>query len=114
MPEHYDPARVAGGERVSTKDDYLFVDEFVRALDEGGEHPSNWREGRHVLEIMIGIFESAAYRRPVRLPQEQRDHPLLRWREEAGLGAPEQGPVAYPEWLAREDERLRAALGPAI
>jgi len=114
MPEHFDPSRIVGPERTSTRDDYCFVDEFVRALDERGEHPSNWREGRHVLEVMMGIFESAAYRRPVRLPQERRDHPLLRWREEAGLGAPEQGPIAYAEWLEKEDERLRAVTGPAL
>jgi len=111
MPEHYDPARIAGEPRTSVKDDYCFVDEFVAALDEGREHTSSWLEGRHVLEVMMGIFESAAYRRPVALPQERRDHPLLRWRREAGLGAPEQGPVGYAEWLAAEDERLRAFHG---
>ncbi len=110
MPEHFDPARIAGGIRTSTLDDYCFVDEFVRALDEDGEHPCNWMEGRHVLEVMMGIFEAAAYRRPVELPQSRRDHPLLRWREEAGLGVPEQGPVKYADWLQEEDERLRAAL----
>lgn len=110
MPEHFDPARVVGGMRYSTFDDYCFVDEFVRALDEDGEHPSNWFEGRHVLEVMMGIFEAAAYRRPVALPQGRRDHPLLRWREEAGLGAPEKEPAVYDEWLEKEDERLRAAL----
>lgn len=110
MPAHYDPVRSIGPERASTKDDYCFVDEFVRALDEGREHTSNWREGRHVLEVMMGIFESAAYRTPVVLPQTRRDHPLLRWRDEAGLGPVEQAPVAYGAWLESEDERLRAVM----
>jgi hypothetical protein len=39
---------------------------------------------------MMGIFESGAYRRAIELPQLERRHPLLRWREENGLGPPEE------------------------
>ena len=55
---------------------------------------------------MMGIFESAAYGVRVDLPQERRDHPLLRWRSEAGLDTPEPMPRGYGEWLAVEDKRL--------
>ena len=99
-PDHYDPT---GG---ADADDYCFVDEYVRALDEGREHECSGDEGRHVIEIMMGIFESAAYGRPVDLPQKRRDHPLLRWRREHGLGDAKLVPRPYDEWLAAEDRRL--------
>ena len=93
-PEHYDAKKGA------SEADYWFVEEYVRALDEGREHECSGLEARHVIEIMMGIFESAAYGTCVNLPQERRDHPLLRWRTEAGLAAPEAMPRAYGEWLS--------------
>ena len=99
-PAHYDAAMSAAA------DDYMYADDFVRALDEGREHTCSGTEGRHVLEIMMGIFESAAFGRPVTLPQADRQHPLLRWRREAGLDAPDSMPRSYGEWLEAEDRRL--------
>ena len=98
-PGHYDPAK-------SSAEDYAFTEEYVRALDEGREHMCSGSEGRHVLEILMGIFESAAWGRPVDLPQQGREHPLLRWRAEAGLGTPAPMPRPYGEWLDAEDRRL--------
>ena len=98
-PEHFDPEK-------SSADDYAFTGEYVRALDEGREHLCFGNEGRHVLEMLMGIFESAAYRKPVDLPQQGRDHPLRRWRAEAGLEPPEPMPRPYWDWLAAEDQRL--------
>ncbi len=91
---------------VGPLDDYWFVEEFVDALDEGRDHESSGAEATHVLEIIMGIFESAAHRRPVDLPQAERDHPLLRWRRENGLGDPDPMPRPYYDWLEAEDERL--------
>ncbi|MBI1928493.1 hypothetical protein HYR99_30155, partial [Candidatus Poribacteria bacterium] len=99
-PEHYDPKKGA------SQDDYWFAEEYVRALDEASEHECSGLEGRHVLEIMMGIFESAAYGARVNLPQERREHPLLRWRSEAGLGVPAPMPRGYGEWLSTEFQRL--------
>ena len=99
MPEGFDPICGAG------LDEYWFVHDYVEALDTGRDHDCSGAEARHVLEIMMGIFESAAYRRRVELPQEQRDHPLLRWRREQGQPVPEPMPRGYGEWLAKEDER---------
>ena len=42
--------------------------------------------GRQVMEILMGIFESGAYGRRVEVPQKDCNHPLLRWREQAGFG----------------------------
>ena len=88
--------------------DFNFADDFVAALDEGRPHVCSGDEGIHVMEILMGIFESAAYRRPVGLPQADRSHPLLRWRAENGLAAPDPGsvPRAYYDWLEAEDRRL--------
>ena len=99
-PDHYDPNGAAG------PDEAWFVDEWVRALDEGRDHECSGAEGRHTMEIMMGIFESAAYGRRVDLPQPQRDHPLMRWRREHGLGDPAPMPRSYRDWLVAEDQRL--------
>ena len=58
------------------------------------------------MEIMMAIFESGAVGGRVELPQTDRRHPLLRWREQAGLGPPEVMPRGYGEWLEVEDKRL--------
>ena len=98
-PEGYDPESGAGEE-------YAYADEYVKALDEDRDHTCSGAEALHTIEMMMGIFESAAYGVRVDLPQERRDHPLLRWRSEAGLPAPEPMPRPYNEWLAAEDKRL--------
>lgn len=100
-PEGYDPKSGADEE------EYWHVEEYVRALDEGREHKCSGAEALHTIEIMMGIFESAAYGICVELPQKRRGHPLLRWRSESGLGLPEPMPRGYEEWLAAEDKRLR-------
>ena len=87
--------------------DYGYVDEYVNALDEGREHQCSGIEGAHILELMMGIFESGAYGQRVELPQRERQiHPLLRWRREAGLEDPPAVPRPYGEWLEAEDRRL--------
>ena len=86
-----------------------FVEEYVRALDADGEHEASGEVGTHSLEMIMAAFESAAYARPVELPQQRRDHPLLRWRAEHGLGPPPAAPRPYAEWLAQEDRRLGRA-----
>ena len=86
--------------------DYWFVEEYVSALDEGREHECSGVAGRHVIEIIMGIFESAAYGTQVDLPQANRVHPLLRWRTENGLAPPEPMPMPDDEWLAEENRRL--------
>ncbi len=87
-------------------DDFSFVDEYVAALDAGRDHECSGEVGHHVVEIMMGIFESAAYGKQVDLPQQDRTHPLLRWRSENGLEAPASMPRPYNEWLEAEDMRL--------
>jgi predicted dehydrogenase len=100
LPQDYDPGAV------SNVEEFMFVDDYVHALDDGREHTCSGREAGHVLEIMMGIFESAAYGRTVTLPQPDREHPLLRWRRDAGQEAPSAMPRDYPSWLAEEDRRL--------
>lgn len=62
----------------------------------------------HTLEIMMVIFESAAYGRAVTLPQAKRDHPLLRWLAEADLPPPPPTLHDIEPWLAAEDRRSRS------
>ena len=86
--------------------DFAFADEYVNALDDVRDHECSGAEARHVMEIMMGVFESAAFGKRIDLPQGRRDHPLLRWRAEHGLGEPEPMPRLVPEWLEAEDRRL--------
>ena len=97
---------IPGSDGHMVEGDYWFVDEYIRALDEGREHECSGEEGRHVIEIITGIFESAAYGTRVDLPQANREHPLTRWRREAGLGAPEPMPMVDAEWHEEEQRRL--------
>lgn len=98
------PGFVPGGP--ADEADYAYADEYVRALDEGREHACSGQAGRHVLEIMMGLFESAVTGRRVDLPQQDRRQPLKRWRAEAGLAGPVPGLRDYGKWLAEEDRRL--------
>ncbi len=100
FPEHYDPNSSA------SEMDYWFVEDYVNALDEERPPVCSGYEGRHVIEMMMGIFESAAYGERVKLPQTDRSHPLLRWREEEGLGSPPKMPRGYGEWLNLESKRI--------
>ena len=97
LPEQQQPQPLPEG---VSPGEYWYVDDYVNALDAGGSPPSDGRRGRHIIEIILAIFESGAYRRPVELPQTERDHPLLRLRHEAGLGDPDPAPRPYREWLA--------------
>ena len=99
-PEHFDKDKGADA------DDYCMVDEYVNALDENREHECSGEEGRHVMEVLMGVFESAAYGTRIELPQENREHPLLRWRKENGLGPLREMPRDYGTWLSEEDKRL--------
>ena len=62
--------------------------------------------GRQVMEILMGIFESCAYGRRVEVPQKDCSHPLLRWREQAGLALPAAITWPYGEWLEADARRL--------
>jgi hypothetical protein len=113
-PEGFDASKSSSpnpGSGMFAADDYLYVDEYVRALDEGREHECSGPEVTHVLETMMAIFESAARGTRVDLPQTEREHPLRRWRRENGLGEPEPMPRGWREWLAVEDRRLAARNG---
>lgn len=54
----------------------LKIIEFVKAVDEGREPACGGRIGRHILEILIGVFESSRRRALIELPVQVRDFPL--------------------------------------
>ena len=107
LEPHLPPVSIARDPEASP-DEIWYVDAFVQALDDDRAHPCSVVEGRHALEVIMGVFESAAWRRRVELPQPLRDHPLLRWRLEHRLGALPPRPRDYRGWLAAEDQRLAA------
>ena len=104
-PDGYDP------DSGVWPDEFSYVEEYVRALDEDRDHWCGGDNAVHIMEIMMGVFEAVAYRRQVDLPQPHRDHPLLRWRGEHGLDDPAAMPRPYREWAAAEDARIRSTRG---
>jgi predicted dehydrogenase len=101
VPAHYSPA--CGADLA----DYCYADDFIQALDENRAHTCSGSEGHHVLEVMMSIFAAGAYGKTVDLPLPCREHPLLRWRREAGLADPAPKPRDYAEWLTQEDQRIQ-------
>ena len=99
FPKCYQPGNL------SDADDFSFVDEYVRALDNDDQHECSGYQGRHVLEIMMGIFESSTDGTRVNLPQVDRQHPLLRWSADSSSneksGNLESLPRDYPSWLSK-------------
>jgi predicted dehydrogenase len=95
------------GEHVDVEE-IAFVGDYVDSLDKGRAPRASGAQAVHTLEIMMAIFESAAYGRAVSLPQAKRDHPLLRWRAEADLPPPPPTPRDIGPWLAEEDRRNRS------
>ena len=98
-PEGYDESMSA------SEDDYGYADEYVRALDEGRDHACSGANGHHVVEIIMAIYESAGYGRRVEIPQQNREHPLVRLRREHGLPDTTQSPIQYADLLEAEDRR---------
>ena len=85
--------------------EFWYVDEYVKALDTNTQPPTNANLAVNITEIMMGIFESGAYRKRVNLPQQKRDHPLERWAKENNITIPKM-PRSYLDWLEAEDKRL--------
>ncbi len=88
-------------------DEFAFVDQYVQALDAGTHHPCDGESGRHVLEVINGIYASAVEGCTVTLADMKRTNALRDFRAAHGLDPdPEAGPVGYWEFLAQEDVRL--------
>lgn len=97
-PEGYEESMSA------SEDDYGYADEYVQALDEGRDHACSGADGHHVVEIIMAIYESVGYGRRVEIPQQNREHPLVRLRREQGLDDTTQAPIQYQELLDHEDK----------
>ena len=87
-----------------------FAREMIDAIKEGREHTCSGREGLKIMQLMMGCFISHFEGRRVSLPLEERGHPLVRIREEAGLGPVDTDvPMPLGEWLEHELQRMKAA-----
>jgi hypothetical protein len=83
---------------------------MIDAIEEGREHTCSGREGLQIMQLMMGCFISHFEGRRVSLPLEERGHPLVRIREESGLGPVDTDvPTPYREWLAHEFLRMKAS-----
>jgi hypothetical protein len=58
-------------------------------------------------QVIMGIFESGAYVRRVEVPQKDCNHPLLRWREQAGLALP--AAIPGPWWSGSRPKTAASA-----
>ena len=87
-----------------------FAREMIDAIEEGREHTCSGWEALQVMELMMGCFVSHFEGHRVSLPLEERGHPLVRIREEAGLGPVDTDvPTPYPQWLEHELKRIEVA-----
>ncbi len=91
-------------------DEFAFAGQYAQALDAGVHHPCDGESGRHVLEVINGIYTAAVEGRRVALAEMKRTHALRTFRSAHGLSPdPEPGPVGYWDFLAQEDARLGRA-----
>jgi predicted dehydrogenase len=100
----YDYFEHAGG-------DLWMAEETIRALDEDRPHQCSGEDGRGVMDMMYGAWESHFTGRRVDLPMPRGYHPLLKARSDAGLGDPDDtnGMLGYRDWLPKEFERIGVA-----
>ena len=57
----------------------IVVQEFVRCIETGKEHPTSGRQALKALELIAGAYESHRLGKPVMVPLTQRKHPLEIW-----------------------------------
>ena len=84
------------------------AEETVRMLEEDREHECSGYEGRAVMEMMDGTWQSHFSGARVDFPLARGEHPLRRELVAAGLPDPdpERGTLRYPEWLSGEVARI--------
>ena len=57
----------------------MLVEEFIRCIETGEEHPTSGRQAREALELILGTYISQQRKARVSIPLEQRKHPLAIW-----------------------------------
>jgi len=57
----------------------IVVEEFVRCIETGEEHPTSGRQAREALELILGTYSSHRRKERVKIPLEHREHPLALW-----------------------------------
>ncbi|MDP6594412.1 MAG: hypothetical protein QGI86_00715 [Candidatus Poribacteria bacterium] len=55
----------------------LEIEDLVSSIETGAPHPLSGQNGRDVLEVIIGIYESARRRRVIQFPFEVKENPFL-------------------------------------
>ena len=53
------------------------IDDVVCSIETGAPHPLSGQNGRNVLEVIMGIYESCRRRKAIQFPVEARDNPFL-------------------------------------
>ena len=57
----------------------MVVEEFIRCIETGDEHPTSGRQAREALELILGAYISHRRKARVNIPSKQREHPLALW-----------------------------------
>ena len=57
----------------------MVVEEFVRCIETGEDHPTSGRQALKALELIAGTYESHRLGKRMKLPLTQRKHPLELW-----------------------------------
>ena len=108
LPEQ---TRVKGVDADQPEGDIWFAHEMITVLNEGRDHTCSGKEALAGMEAITGCLVSHFLRDGARvsLPLKERRHPLLRAREEAGLGPAPEMPYDYYDWVEADVARLKAA-----
>jgi hypothetical protein len=101
--------RVPGTDLVSADAQVWMAQEMVNALREDRDHTCSGEAGRTVLEMIVGCYASQMAGGRVKLPLEDRVHPLQRMCEAAGVPAPPFQFWRDAEYLEAERARLAAS-----
>jgi len=63
----------------------IVVEEFIRCIETGEEHPTSGSQAREALELILGTYVSQQHKARVSIPLKQREHPLELWKRESDL-----------------------------
>ena len=82
QPIELSAAELAGRSPGSWDDVYrIAVEEFVRCIETGAEHPISGAQAVKALELILGTYESHRLGARVSIPLTERRHPLEVWTE---------------------------------
>ena len=76
------PETIKGGADRLGQGNIWLVQDLMAAIEQDRQPISGMYAGRAALEMILGVYESHRFNRPVELPLKNRQHPLARMKDE--------------------------------